>query len=483
MTDQFSSQSHRQPHLHYRTNNMSISNDGGRVHVKMKFYYNRKYVAGEQYRRYYIQKFHCVVNPSIKILFSHSSNKTMTSDNISSTTDLHSDEFKKLFAPTSKEVRDQHLEKKREKYRAYKNRLDSLRNTLRDVIMTEKDLENFSHIDVPLEGEIIPDNIVEQLDIDTCMKEFLESEYVDHALYWVGAYDEDYIKVKGTEAQDIIKRRARGAKVNANEEELDDDQDDLEFLNPKSMTKQEALQVFTGRKHVGKKFKFVTQALDKVLLDVKQRTIAGGDNVKDKFNISIDRAMIKNAVEQLIKFENKSLKNQENDVAVGGRKNKVNRATTELQTKFLISPSFYVNVVTVIGKPSSTGAKPYIIPLKKPIFDKEETSMCIFVRDNKKEEFKQILQDQPFSPNLKIMKLSRFLKGFKTPQEKHLLVSQYDFFFAEQEILTSMVPLLGKAFYSKRKGPRPVTTENVIEWMNKELDGTKVFLTPGKETL
>jgi hypothetical protein len=108
--------------------------------------------------------------------------------------------------------------------------------------------------------------------------------------------------------------------------------------------------------------------------------------------------------------------------------------------------------------------------------------MCLFVRDDKKAEFKELLSEQPFFDNLKIMKLSKLLK-VKSYQEKHLLVSQYDFFFAENEIITSMVPFLGKAFYSKNKGPRPVTLENAVEWMNKELAGTKVFLRPGQETL
>lgn len=272
------------------------------------------------------------------------------------TSDLHADEFKKLFAPTSKDVRDLYLEKKHDKFRNYKKQLDAAKASIKDVIKKEKDFENFSHIDV-----VSLENPVEQLDIDACMKEYLDSEYTDNGLYWIGAFDEDYIKVKGTEAQDIIKRRARGAKVATTEEEMNDDEDDLEFLNPKQLTKQEALEVFTGRKHIGKKFQFVTQAMDKLLNDVKQRTIVGGELATKKLNVSVDRALVKKAVEQLIIFENKTLKDQETDVMIGGRKNKTNRATTELQTKFLISPSFFVNVVTVVGKPSTTGTKPYIM--------------------------------------------------------------------------------------------------------------------------
>lgn len=276
---------------------------------------------------------------------------------INTTSELHSDEFNKLFAITPAEIRKKHLQHKQEKYQGYKTHLDEIRNSLREAIKYEKDFEDFSNIDISLDGA---ENVVEQLDIDACMKEFIESEYIDEGLYFVDAEDHDYIRVKGADAQPVVNQNKK--RKTENDDEEDNDEDDLEFFNPKKLTKKEALEVFTGKARVPKQFKFITQALDKLLQDAKQRTIVGGALANGKaLDVKIDPETVKKAVEQLILFENRRLKGEEQDAMVQGRKNKTSRAATELQTKFLISPSFFLVVAATFAVRSTTGAKPYIM--------------------------------------------------------------------------------------------------------------------------
>jgi hypothetical protein len=387
-----------------------------------------------------------------------------------------------MFAPTAKEVREQHLTNKRTKFGSYLTKLNTLKSVLREAIKKEKDRVNLPNVDKYI-TENVPENFVEKLNFEDCMKDFIESEYIDDGLYFISAFDPSYVQAKGTDAQEMIVRKSRGTRRidNNNEDEQDDDPDDLEFLNPKPLSKQEAIKIFTGRERFAKQFKFVQKALDKVLLDVKQRSI--GEANGEKFNINIDPVLVKKAIEQLIIFENKRMKADEEDAVLTSRKNKFNRQVSELQAKFLISPSLYFYVTINFGKSSTTGAKPYIIPLKKPIYDVDETQLCLFVRDNKKEEFKTLLAEEPFFPQLKIKKLGSLYKQLKTYQDKHLFASQYDFFFAENEIVTGLISFLGKPFLSKNKGPRPVTTQNVVEQVLKELNGTKILLRTGQTNL
>jgi len=390
---------------------------------------------------------------------------------------LHSDELKKMFATTSKEVRDAKLAEKREVHNNYKKQMEEVKKGLKETIKKSGG-DNYDALIAALSNIKSPDNVVGQLDVDLCIKEYIESECVQDGLYFLDVDDKDLLRVKGATPQtEIILKQKTHNNRNRRDfdkyEVVDDDEDDLEFLHPKKLTKEEAVRVFTGRSRIAKQFKFTGDGLDKVLNDVKQRTVIGQKTDK-KLDVYVDKKLIKEVVEQLISFENSRMKGEEEKAAEEGKKKKLNKVTTEMRTKFMISPSFFLCLQVVFAKPTLTGSKPAIIPLKKPLFDVEETEMCLIVRDAHKEEFKTLLGDQ--FPLLKIKKLSSFYKDTKTPMKKKLFVGSYDFTFAEHEIQRAVLQRLGKYAVEKKRMPGPVALDNVEQHIKDTLSGVKIFL-------
>ncbi|KAL0487893.1 ribosomal L1 domain-containing protein [Acrasis kona] len=396
------------------------------------------------------------------------------------TTALHSEQLKKLFATTSKEVRDEKLGQQREKYLTYQNSITELKNKLKETVRKNNGT-NYKSIASALETIQPPADIIGQLDINACIKEYIASECVEDGLYFVDCNDPDLLRVKGVtpQAELIMKqknhqnRKRKDEEQTIPEEQEDDDEDDLEFLNPKKLNKQEALQVFTGKNRVAKQFEFIASSMDKILNEVKQRTVVGQET-SEKFKLKVDKNSIKEAVEQIIIFENARMKGDEEVAAKTGKRNKLNRAATELQTKFLISPSFFLYASVHFAKKSSTGAKSFYLPVLKPFYEADETSICVIVRDDQKEDYKKELGDQ--YPLLKVMKVSKFHTAIETYPKKHLLANSYDLFFADASIQRSVLEHFGKAVVRRKKTPAPVILEEVNDRINNALNGARIQL-------
>lgn len=145
-------------------------------------------------------------------------------------------------------------------------------------------------------------------------------------------------------------------------------------------------------------------------------------------------------------------------------------------------------------------SSPVDVPLLKPIlsFSKEQLpfsslQMLLLVQDDQYELYTQQLKDSEFIGKLTVMKLSdimlelgtKYLKGntfentrYNRFNEKKHFLNQYDLLFCDAT-LSRRVSSLFNSYKKRKQGVRPVTVDNVVDWIKNDLTHSRSFVVQG----
>jgi ribosome biogenesis protein UTP30 len=131
--------------------------------------------------------------------------------------------------------------------------------------------------------------------------------------------------------------------------------------------------------------------------------------------------------------------------------------------------------------PSTNGrTKPYLITLKHPLMDPDETDVCLIVKDPQR-EFKDKIEAKGIKAVKKVIGVSKLKSKFKQYEAKRQLCASYDLFLADDRVLPMLPHLIGKVFFEKKKQPLPVklTRDNWDSQFQKIFNATPFYLSEG----
>lgn len=148
--------------------------------------------------------------------------------------------------------------------------------------------------------------------------------------------------------------------------------------------------------------------------------------------------------------------------------------------------------------PERERQRPVMIELPHPLFDKTESSVCVFVKDDKEDKtkknhqvkrklWKNLVVDGAQKEGLthvkKVISLEKLKKEFKQYEAKRNLAEQHDCFLCDKSIIEVMPACLGKVFMKqyKSKWPAPVkiTKEDPVSDIKRVLNCTPLRIPSG----
>jgi ribosome biogenesis protein UTP30 len=157
----------------------------------------------------------------------------------------------------------------------------------------------------------------------------------------------------------------------------------------------------------------------------------------------------------------------------------------------------YLNISTKKFVSDHKILKPKRVQVLNPLYAKENTSICLIVKDIA-DESKTVYEDTFLSKDSetfglidKIVKVSQLKGEYKPYEARRLLFSQHDIFLAQDSVVTTLPKLLGKSFYGKSaKLPLPIrlTVDDKLSpvraknEISKALTSTFFYLTSGAVT-
>ncbi|KAG2387235.1 hypothetical protein C9374_001567 [Naegleria lovaniensis] len=312
----------------------------------------------------------------------------------------------------------------------------------------------------------------EELDFDQVMRDYILSECTfdeeNKAGFFLDDADPDY------------KRAVTGIENVEVDPSYDYDQEPIEeeVYSAKPLSKLQAIKAFTGKdeKLFAKQFKFVSTGYYKT-------AIAEAMSASKVSHIQLEKSEVMETIKQLKSYD---------------------QAITQPGEGLLFSeqdPSlvFFISVYLKNPYLHSISA-PVDVPLLKPIlsFSKEQLpfsslQMLLLVQDDQYDSYTQALKDCDFIRKLKIMKLSdlmieigtTYLKGntfentrYSRFNEKKHFLNQYDLLFCDAT-LSRRVSALFNSYKKRKQGVRPVTLDNVLDWINNDLTHSKAFVVQG----
>ena len=131
--------------------------------------------------------------------------------------------------------------------------------------------------------------------------------------------------------------------------------------------------------------------------------------------------------------------------------------------------------------PATNGrTKPYLITLKHPLMDPEESEVCLIVKDPQR-EFKDKVEAKGLKMVKKVIGVSKLRAKFKQYEAKRQLCASYDLFLADDRVLPMLPHLIGKVFFEKKKQPLAVklTQDNWADQFRKIFNATPFYLAEG----
>ncbi|KAI8828625.1 ribosomal protein L1p/L10e family-domain-containing protein [Chytriomyces cf. hyalinus JEL632] len=110
-------------------------------------------------------------------------------------------------------------------------------------------------------------------------------------------------------------------------------------------------------------------------------------------------------------------------------------------------------MVSTKKMPETIKIKPVKIPIVNS-FTSESAEVCLFTKDPQK-DFKALLQEKGVSVD-KVIGVSKLKANYHSYEAKRKLCDSYDLFLSDDRIVSLLPPLIGKAFFAKKKHPVPV---------------------------
>jgi len=165
----------------------------------------------------------------------------------------------------------------------------------------------------------------------------------------------------------------------------------------------------------------------------------GGEHCKSMVDKAIKPSQVRKAIDALLTFIGKQ-----------------NDASTNL-----LEEEDFIYLVIALKKVPETRRKdkPIPLPLPNPIYNVQDTEICLFVKDHKGEghaESKSKVKAEKIPGIAKVLGVSKLKSKYESHEKKRQLCNSYDLFLADDRILPSLPKLIGKTFFKKKKQPIPV---------------------------
>ncbi|KAJ3046578.1 hypothetical protein HK097_000726 [Rhizophlyctis rosea] len=144
------------------------------------------------------------------------------------------------------------------------------------------------------------------------------------------------------------------------------------------------------------------------------------------------------------------------------------------------SDNEYVILVVATKKmPEKIRVKPVRIPLRHSLLD-EKAEVCLISKDPQR-TYKDLLAAKGVTRVSKVIGVQKLKAKYKPYEAKRQLVASYDLFLADEKVLAVLPPILGKAFFSKKKHPAPVdmTKNNLLGEIDSAIAATYLHLNKG----
>ncbi|KAH7106089.1 ribosomal protein L1 [Auriculariales sp. MPI-PUGE-AT-0066] len=100
--------------------------------------------------------------------------------------------------------------------------------------------------------------------------------------------------------------------------------------------------------------------------------------------------------------------------------------------------------------------KPRKIPLKHPLVDPRETSICLITKDPQR-EYKDLLKDKNINFVSRVVGLSKLKGKFRGFDARRALLNENGLFLADERVVPLLPKLLGSKFFNAKKQPIPVS--------------------------
>uniref|UniRef100_A0A060TBR1 ARAD1D29194p n=1 Tax=Blastobotrys adeninivorans TaxID=409370 RepID=A0A060TBR1_BLAAD len=151
----------------------------------------------------------------------------------------------------------------------------------------------------------------------------------------------------------------------------------------------------------------------------------------------------------------------------------------------------YVQINTKKFLSDKKSLKPKRVEIPHPIYSKEETSVCLFSKDPQR-SYKDVLQSEN-SPTkdliTRVVGVSKLKGKFKAYEARRQLYSSYDLFLADDNVVSVLPKLLGKAFYDRSVSKIPlavrirsgdsISAERALKEVNSILNSTMFTIPVG----
>ncbi|KAI8618897.1 ribosomal protein L1p/L10e family-domain-containing protein [Chytriomyces sp. MP71] len=139
---------------------------------------------------------------------------------------------------------------------------------------------------------------------------------------------------------------------------------------------------------------------------------------------------------------------------------------------------FFWLTVNTKKMPNSLKLKPVKIAIQNS-FAPESAEVCLFTKDPQK-EFKALLESNDITVD-KVIGVSKLKANYYSYESKRKLCDSYDLFLTDDRIISLLPPLIGKAFFSKKKQPIPVdlTAKNLKSEIEAAKNATYLHLNKG----
>eukprot|EP00808_Paulinella_micropora_P027588 g3630.t1 len=113
--------------------------------------------------------------------------------------------------------------------------------------------------------------------------------------------------------------------------------------------------------------------------------------------------------------------------------------------------------------PANTRTKPYQVGIPHTLYPEEDSEVCVFTKDPQS-EWDSKLEN---AKNAKAIAIETLRKEYHQYKDKRVLLATYDLFLADERVLPLLNPLLGKAFFLKKRHPMPVVLKNEKQIANE----------------
>jgi len=140
--------------------------------------------------------------------------------------------------------------------------------------------------------------------------------------------------------------------------------------------------------------------------------------------------------------------------------------------------SLIINLKKIPDK--KTAIIPKRIGIPHSLYKDTDSQLCIFVKESQQKKIKDLFASQGVPVN-KVIGLKKLRTRYKSFESRRELCHKYQLFLADNRIMASLPPLLGKYFFRRKKQPVPVkfSKKDMAAQVRKARDSTYLFLNAG----